>query len=141
VYSISSKSCYNTLIRYWTYTNGAYKNYYDTYTNITVFSYTIISINLYYSTTQSYTATPIYSKYTLTNTIVPVYTFSSIKTIIDILNDIDTMTNYETYVQYSTITRIIYSSESQLRKDETSGITQSCNNIELFILLYSLFYK
>jgi hypothetical protein len=90
---------------------------------------------IYISTTQSYTATSsLTSKSTLT-TLTFTDTISTKITIIDTMTDTIAITYYTTDVQYSTITRMLAPSPSQLPKNKCTCVFQLCNKIDLFLLI------
>jgi hypothetical protein len=141
--STTTSGCKNILIEYSPYINGAYRNCGTLYSS-TYSAYnggTWSSTLMYYRTSRKYTykllaaSGLIYLNSYYSNT----YTFSSIKT--NTMTSINSLTYYTTDVRYSTITKILYSSSSQFPNDEFTCNVQSCNDIELFILLYTLLHK
>jgi hypothetical protein len=87
---------------------------------------------MYFSTTQSYTAT--YASYTSTSTLTNSNTYSTIITIIDTITDTDSMTYYTTDIEYSKITRIIAPSPSIVPKNKCTCALPLCNKLDLVLL-------
>jgi hypothetical protein len=142
VWSISYNSidCYNTLTWYGTYVNGTFTDYYYSSTYSTCSSHYYTNTNtMYISTSQGYTYVSDIS--TLTNTITNHYFETILYTNCNIMTETDVLIKFSTDIQYSTITRIEAPSPSIVPKCEFTCNVQSCNNIDLFILLYTLLYK
>jgi hypothetical protein len=135
IYSFSSiNSCSNTLTSVWgTYINSKYSLRYYTSTTKAFSSATWSSTStIYFLITHAYTAT--YASYTITSTLTNSDTYSTIKTVIDILGNTDTMAYYTTDIQYSTITMILAPSPSIVPKDKCTCVFQLCNKLDLVLL-------
>jgi hypothetical protein len=131
-WSIFTYACYNTL-NYYLILSSPYTS---TYTSITKYDFSYISMStMYFSTTRSYTETlTLTSSSTLTNIMVDHYIETYSYTDFDTFMDTDILINIITDIQYSTITMKLAPSPSQLPKNKCTCVLPLCNKIDLVLL-------